>query len=169
MNEQNLWWRQGKEPPRKGKKHTPEARAKMKAARATQVLKPWSEESKDKLRKSMEKYREYYSDLFKGEKTHLWKGGITPVNALIRTTSEFKVWRVAVFVRDNRTCQKCKVHDKHIQAHHIQTFSQNEELRFNVDNGITLCFDCHVLFHQLYGKQDNTYSQIFEFLKEIGI
>ena len=84
----------------------------------------------------------------KGSKSHLWKGGITPKNESIRRTIEFRLWRESVFARDNWTCQKCKIKSGdgklvYLQAHHIKSFSDYPELRFAIDNGLTLCRDCH--------------------------
>lgn len=45
---------------------------------------------------------------FSGEKHPNWRGGITPINKAIRTSLEYKLWRTAVFERDNYTCVWCK-------------------------------------------------------------
>lgn len=79
-----------------------------------------------------------------GEKSHLWKGGITPINHKIRTSLEYKLWRESVFTRDNFTCIWCG--DKtsgNLNADHIKPFAYFPELRFAIDNGRTLCIDCH--------------------------
>ena len=42
-----------------------------------------------------------------GEKHSNWQGGITPINQAIRNSFEYKLWRTAVFERDNYTCIWC--------------------------------------------------------------
>ena len=126
----------------KGKHHTKESKQKL---------------SLSKKGKPMFKTR--------GEKCHLWKGGITPVNQKIKSSLEWRIWREAVYVRDNYTCQKCKVRGGiTLHPHHILNFSQYPELRFAIDNGITFCKKCHIYFHKLYGRQNNTREQVKEFL-----
>src|SRR3990167_11492007 len=43
----------------------------------------------------------------RGSKNHNWKGGITAINVKIRNSLEYKLWREAVFKRDNYTCIWC--------------------------------------------------------------
>ena len=91
--------------------------------------------------------------LNRGEKSHFWKGGITPINQKIRHSIEYKLWREAVFKRDNCTCVWCgarKGNGKTIvlNADHIQEFYLYPELRFAIDNGRTLCKSCHHKRHR---------------------
>lgn len=101
----------------------------------------------------------------KGDRHYNWQGGINPINDTIRKSIEFRLWREAVFARDKWTCQKCDVVGTRLNAHHILNFSQFKELRFAIDNGITLCKGCHDLFHSDYGKVNNNHEQLQEFLK----
>lgn len=101
----------------------------------------------------------------KGEKNPNWKGGITPENVKIRTSIETRLWREAVFARDSWTCQKTKIRGGKLHPHHIQNFAQYPELRFAIDNGITLSEKAHKEFHKKYGRKNNTLEQLNEFLK----
>jgi len=83
----------------------------------------------------------------KGEKNNRWKGGITPEHTKIRNSVKGTTWRKEVFAKDNWTCQKCDKRGGNLNAHHIKPFSTNPKLRFDVDNGITLCEKCHKLAH----------------------
>lgn len=109
-------------------------------------------------------HRKNISEANKGEKNYLWKGGITPKNCKIRSGLEFKLWREKVFKRDNYTCQKYKIKGCRLHPHHIQNFAEYPELRFKVDNGITLSEEAHIEFHKKYGVKNNTREQLIEFL-----
>ena len=78
-----------------------------------------------------------------GEKSHLWKGGITPINKAIRSSLEYEEWRRKVFERDLYTCQDCGQIGGYLQADHIKPFAYFPDLRFELSNGRTLCIDCH--------------------------
>lgn len=76
-----------------------------------------------------------------GNKNWNWKGGISP---RVLNTVEYKNWRKEVFKRDNFICQNCGYDKgKILNAHHIKSWNKNPELRFDVNNGITLCVNCH--------------------------
>lgn len=80
-----------------------------------------------------------------GANCHLWRGGVTPINHLIRGSIEYKAWRKSVFERDDYTCQgnECGKRGSYLHADHIKPFAFFPELRFDIDNGRTLCITCH--------------------------
>lgn len=86
----------------------------------------------------------------KKENHHNWKGGITPENHLLRNSSMYKIWREAVFLRDNFTCQDCGEFGGFLNAHHIKSFAEYPDLRFIITNGATLCKGCHIELHRGY-------------------
>src|SRR3990167_5056571 len=76
----------------------------------------------------------------RGENHWQWKGGITPKNTAIRMSLEYKLWARTIKERDNFTCQVCRKRGNGIvHADHIKPFSLFPELRFDIDNGRTLC------------------------------
>jgi len=88
-----------------------------------------------------------------------------------RTRVEYKSWRESVFKRDNWTCQKCGAKSGngktiYLHPHHILNFAEYPELRFDVNNGITLCRKCHKEFHRQYGIKNNTREQLNKFLNK---
>lgn len=66
-----------------------------------------------------------------------------------RNCQEYKEWRKAVWERDNYICQDCNATGIMVCAHHLKPFALFPELRYEVSNGITLCFSCHESRHSL--------------------
>lgn len=99
-----------------------------------------------------------------GENHGMWKGGVSTERERFMQTKEYKDWRMSVFERDNFTCQKCGQVGYDLNAHHIKNYADNEDCRTDIDNGTTLCEECHRLFHSTYGIQNNNELQFEEFL-----
>jgi hypothetical protein len=93
-----------------------------------------------------------------------YKGGITPINHIIREGIEMRLWREAVFARDNWTCQKTMIKGGRIVAHHIQNFADFLEGRTSIENGITLSRESHKEFHRRYGYKNTSREQLEEYL-----
>lgn len=101
-----------------------------------------------------------------GKESIAWQGGITAEYDRIRTSPEFKQWREQVYKRDDYTCQKCdESPSNELNAHHILPFDLHPEYRMDVDNGITLCENCHKDFHSEYGR---TYCDRVDLLVWLG-
>jgi len=85
-----------------------------------------------------------------GENNPMWRGGDSDKE---RRNAEYKLWRIKVFERDGFTCQLCgyyhgiKVKRRDLNAHHIVKWIDSLELRYAVENGITLCVPCHIKEH----------------------
>lgn len=63
-------------------------------------------------------------------------------------------WRNQVLLRDNFTCKHCDIKCD-LQAHHIYSYKHEPDLRYDINNGITLCSICHKTFHRIYGNFAN--------------
>ena len=151
----------GKIPWTKGRKSTIETREKLRLANTG---KRPSEETKKKMSKSRMGKPPWNKGLngynlpprpdnlkrMKGENNPNWKGGITPINRILRHSIKFKIWRETVFRRDDFTCQNpnckycCNEIGVELNAHHIRPVYLFPELIFEVNNGITYCKNFHL-------------------------
>lgn len=76
---------------------------------------------------------------------------------------DFRSWANLIKDRDKYTCQICNQHGGKLKAHHLNGWNAFPEQRFDLDNGVTLCNDCHKDFHSQYGYGDNTREQFNEY------
>ena len=151
---------------RKGEKRTEEHKRKISQALKGKIPKnlkmiqriKWTEKRKQKLR-----------DANKGEKNWNWKDGITPLRNQIYNSYKYRQWISDVLTRDNFTCQECGEVGGKLSAHHLKSFSiilqenQIETLEkalncselWNINNGLTLCQNCHEETDNYGGKGNN--------------
>jgi len=104
----------------------------------------------------------------RGENHPSWKPPEQRVGTeteIIRNSSEYKAWRLSVWVRDKTKCRVCGIRKDPMVAHHLDGFNIFPEKRFDVDNGVTLCDRHHIAFHTNYGFGNNTKSQFEEYLE----
>ena len=110
-----------------------------------------------------------FSETRVGENNSNWKPEKTDEERLLdgilkRDYPEYQKWRLQVFDRDNFTCQKCGCNKSgSLNAHHIEGYTKNVDLRTIVENGITFCKTCHKDFHRQYGIE-STAEKVNEFM-----
>jgi hypothetical protein len=121
---------------------TKESIEKLRAASKGRVIKH-TPQSRARIKASLQKWRKYFSIIKKGALAPHWKGGISPECKVIRSSLKYRLWRESVFARDDYTCMGCKERGVYLNAHHIKPFAAHPELRFSIDNGISLCVKCH--------------------------
>ncbi len=101
-----------------------------------------------------EEVKEKLSLAFRGSKSSLWMGGRGLIAKNLRQHPEYIQWRRKVVKRDEYKCVECgsKIN---LQADHIIPVVENPKLIFNVDNGRTLCRDCHIQITNEWRKSKN--------------
>ena len=77
-----------------------------------------------------------------------------------RTSAEYQQWRQDVRHRDGNTCRRCGF-DTNLEVHHIKPLVKYPEFATELDNGLTLCGNCHSL---LKGKEEIT--DLLKFIEE---
>lgn len=155
-----------KEPWNKGIPQTEEVKKKLSAANKGRRMSPATEFSSERLR-SMWADPEHKKSVSKkisiankgrelseahimkmkkprphlrGENSPSWKGGCKNHD---RRDAKYRDWQLSVLSRDDYTCRWCRRRGGKLNAHHVLSWRDNHELRYDVSNGVTLCLDCH--------------------------
>lgn len=81
-----------------------------------------------------------------------------------------KEWAKEIFKLDNHKCIICDS-GGYLNAHHIKSWSKHKELRYDFNNGVALCKECHApqeinSFHNIYGTRSFTDIDFYNFYKE---
>lgn len=102
------------------------------------------------------------------EKHPNWDILLNSITPQIRRSYNYVDWRNKILKRDNFTCKKCNKRGGDLHAHHhkkmffellrdnnISTFDEaiNCKELWDLDNGITLCIDCHKKEHTKKGNK----------------
>ncbi len=151
--------------PMYGRKHSKKSIEKMRKSQtgiklSQETKRKISEGNKGKVISS--KQRLELSKMRMGEKNPAWKGGVKEVSRTIRKMFESRLWIKYCMERDNYTCQECKIIGGKLEVHHKKPFAQIlkenniksvEDARrcleiWDLNNGVTLCEDCHKKEHQ---------------------
>lgn len=150
----------------KGRTFTPEWIEKMRQAKLRNPVRYWlgrerpspSEETKEKMRQANLRNGNK-PPVRRGKDNNKWKGGISRGYKTGYYSTEYKNWRLKVFTRDNYICQGCGARGIYLTAHHIKSFAHFPELRFDLNNGLTLCETCHSKTDNYKGKKQATQSR----------
>ena len=74
-----------------------------------------------------------------------------------RKSLEYKEWRDRVKHRDGNACRKCGF-EKNLEVHHIKPIKKYPDFALVLDNGLTLCGNCHSL---LKGREETENLRVF--------
>lgn len=115
----------------------------------------WTDESKKKLSESKRGSKQSLETkikrgiLVKGEEHHSFIKDRTKLkrfndSARDRRSYAYIEWRKRVYTRDNFKCRIANTECKgRLEAHHILGYTEHPELRYEINNGITLCHFHH--------------------------
>ena len=144
---------------------SPETRVKLRIASLKAGNKPPSHKGKT--------YKEIYGDRWKVEiekrrVSHLRffdKIGRREKYKNRHQGTMYITWRNSVFQKDNYTCMECGARSGngvavYLEAHHIKSWKNFKDLRYEVSNGLTLCKKCHLLHNKIQRKIENCGANI---------
>lgn len=129
----------------------------LKIEKSKQNIKLGIKWTKSEIGKKFLRERNSYR---RGIKAYNWQGGKEEDNIRLRRSPEAMQWRLKVYERDGFQCQLCGEKQKRLNAHHKKPWSFFPELRYEIDNGLTVCVDCHRLLHKANGNPKRKLCQL---------
>lgn len=110
------------------------------------------------------------SEWYSGKNSSGWikdRSELKDQNKSVRCSKKMADWRKLVYERDDYTCVLCgdrrRVGNRVVlNAHHIKPFSTTKTLRFDINNGVTLCEPCHKL---TYSKESKYEKILLEYIE----
>lgn len=112
-------------------------------AHAAKMKEAWSEGCFDKRKIDYGVTAKNISSTLQGIDSDDWKGFTTNELTRLRRSAKYSTWRSEVMERDKYTCQHCGASGVYLEVHHMKSFAKHPELRFEIDNGLTVCIPCH--------------------------
>ena len=95
------------------------------------------------------------------ENHYLWSGGQNE-----RNNFESQAWRRKIWNRDKGRCRVCNATTE-MEAHHIKPFGKYPEIRWDINNGILLCHECHSKTFQHESEYETLFTLLISVTKEI--
>jgi len=77
-----------------------------------------------------------------------------------RNTFQYREWKKSILLRDGNKCVRCKSKNR-LDAHHIISWIDDENLRLDISNGETLCRSCHMA-HEFVERKKKGISTEFK-------
>lgn len=108
-----------------------------------------------------DEWRKSYS----GKKHHFYNPELTDEDRMDNKRYVAFSWRNNVLKRDGYTCVICKQKSESLVAHHLDGWNWAKDKRVTLENGVTLCSNCHINFHNVYGYGNNTKEQFEEYVE----
>ena len=85
---------------------------------------------------------------------------------------DYTLWARRIKELDRYICRICgkkynwkDTENERFHSHHLNSWDIHINERYDINNGVCLCSRCHLSFHQLFGKGNNTRAQFIEFMK----
>lgn len=120
-----------------GKKRDPALIEKMRLANVGRI--PWNKGTHIKINNALFEWRKR-GGAIRRENHYRWNPDREALRRNQRGDPEYKQWVKAVKRRDNNTCQlKDEICEGYMIVAHIKGWALYPELRYNINNGITLC------------------------------